>query len=306
MGSEICSSYPDLQANPDIYGTGVLIGFVVTGYITYLCCVAKTVVDHRSPKSRNIDRFKRLSFALSSTITAFSDQQVLTGISLLVAGTTQIPYGLSIYYWKRLANLAWLSATTHLVTLTSLRTSHSWGLFNLRIRVMRAVLMGVLIIMIAAAMWPIGYSMTLDEGFMLPKNFPVWCLYYPSVSPNTPELSKYNFLWFLANVSVLIIGYLTRIRLLFFENFSIWHSLLRVPKDQPKMFIELWLSKFRGSPSRNLRNPFFRWTSVVFYKCAQAVYALVIVGKSVGSSMVWEVCNIVLGADMTKQVSHRS
>jgi hypothetical protein len=180
------------------------------------------VLDHIASKPRNIDQFKRLSFALSSTITAFSDQQVLMGISLVAAGITQIPYGFPIYYWERLANLAWLSAITHLVTLTSLRISRSWGLFNLRIRVMRAVLMGILIVMIAAAMWPIGYLMTPDKGSMLPKNFPVRCLYYSSVSPITPELSKYNLPWFLANVSVLIIGYLTRIRLVFFENFSIW------------------------------------------------------------------------------------
>jgi hypothetical protein len=268
--------------------------------MTYLCCVAKTVVDHRASKSGNIDQFKRLSFALSSTITAFSDQQILTGISLLVAGITQIPYGFPIYYWERLVNLAWLSAITHVVTLTSLRTSHSWGLFNLRVRIMRAVLMGILIVMIAAAMWPVGYMMTLDKGSSLPKNFPVWCLYNPSVSPEKPEFPEYNLLWFLANLSVLILGYLTRIHLLFFENFSIWHSLLRVPKDQPKMFIELWLSKFRGSPSKDFRNPFYRCISVVFYKCAQAVYALVIIGKNVGSSMVWEVCNVVLEADMTE------
>jgi hypothetical protein len=50
-----------------------------------------------------------------------SDFQLLTGLSVLVSGYTQLRCGLAIYHWERILNLAWFSAITHLCCLTFLR-----------------------------------------------------------------------------------------------------------------------------------------------------------------------------------------
>lgn len=50
-----------------------------------------------------------------------SDLQIVTGLSLLVSGLTQLRCGLSAYHWLFITYLAWFSTLTHLACLTLLR-----------------------------------------------------------------------------------------------------------------------------------------------------------------------------------------
>lgn len=116
----------------------------MSAYITLILCIAKYFIDHDATKhavdrlfldgarkllGRSVLQSKTIQ-ALSSdywndilrnTVIAFSDQQAVTSIALLIGGISQFQYGLSSYHWQNIVNLAWFSSVTHLTTLTTLR-----------------------------------------------------------------------------------------------------------------------------------------------------------------------------------------
>jgi hypothetical protein len=86
-------------------------------------------------------------------ILAMSDAQIVTGISILAGGFSQLNCGLSIFHWHMVVRLAWFSSVTHLTTLTFLRRYiHD----NHAIRMLRLVLMLALMLMLAVALIPTG------------------------------------------------------------------------------------------------------------------------------------------------------
>jgi hypothetical protein len=186
---------------------------------------------------------------------------------------------------------------------------------------MRVTLMGILIVMIIIAMWPMSFILDA-ESFHIPVSLdgkptavPIWCLYHPKISwtvlwhpgqgvsgtvplkeitniisKNHGPYAHFNTGWFLVTTSVLVVGYITRIQLLFFEDFTIWHTLLRAPKDQPSKLVETILSKLRDYRPVQRKQPLLRGMVVLAYKLAYALYAFVIIWKDVHSSVLWEVC----------------
>ncbi|KAH9875380.1 hypothetical protein J1614_004872 [Plenodomus biglobosus] len=96
----------------------------------------------------------------SSTVRAFtkcvllmSDIQILTGLSILTSGYTQLHCGLSVYHWQILVYLTWFCSLTHLSCLTFLRThlhNHPGE------RWWRLIAMGLLVAMLIAALLPTG------------------------------------------------------------------------------------------------------------------------------------------------------
>ena len=83
--------------------------FAVTGYDKGLEDNDKSR-DARKHRSKGLERF----------ILALSDQQLVTGLAILIAGFVS-PCSMSIYHFKIIAALAWFSSTTHLSTLAVLR-----------------------------------------------------------------------------------------------------------------------------------------------------------------------------------------
>ena len=83
----------------------------------------------------------------------FSDQQVVTGLALLLSGYSQLSSGLSVYHWQIIIYLAWFSSLTHMTTLTILRQlfhdSHE-------VRIWRLVLMSLMIVMLCIGLLPTG------------------------------------------------------------------------------------------------------------------------------------------------------
>ncbi|KFY82344.1 hypothetical protein V500_10610 [Pseudogymnoascus sp. VKM F-4518 (FW-2643)] len=93
-------------------------------------------------------------------ILAMSDAQIVTGLSILIGGFSQINFGLSIFHWHMVVRLAWFSSVTHLTTLTFLRRYiHD----NRVVRILRLVLMLVLMIMLAVALIPTGGECGLEN-----------------------------------------------------------------------------------------------------------------------------------------------
>jgi hypothetical protein len=82
-----------------------------------------------------------------------SDLQILTGLSILISGYSQLRCGLSVYHWQILVYLTWFCSLTHLSCLTFLRNH----LYNHRgERLWRLIGMGALITMLIAALLPTG------------------------------------------------------------------------------------------------------------------------------------------------------
>lgn len=83
-----------------------------------------------------------------------SDFQLVTGLSILISGFTQLDTGISAYHWQRLVQLAWFSSITHLCCLTALRNyfkRNTLGYF------WRLPGMVILVIMLIVALIPTGH-----------------------------------------------------------------------------------------------------------------------------------------------------
>jgi hypothetical protein len=77
-----------------------------------------------------------------------SDLQLLTGLSILISGYTQLHCGLSAYHWQKIVDLAWFASTIHLCRLTFLR---NYLCDRKAERIWRLSAMGVLVLMLIVA-----------------------------------------------------------------------------------------------------------------------------------------------------------
>ena len=107
-------------------------------------------------------------------VLSFSDQQIFTGLAILISGYVQIGCrGLAVYHWQIVVDLVFFSSVTHLTTLTCLRTYFQTR--NL-LRTIRLIFMGVLATMLGCALWSTGYLN--GQIFGVKATFPAWCLYH--------------------------------------------------------------------------------------------------------------------------------
>lgn len=58
---------------------------------------------------------------LYQVVLAMSDQQLVTGLSIMISAYSRLDCGISVYHWKLITTLAWFSSATHLATLLFLR-----------------------------------------------------------------------------------------------------------------------------------------------------------------------------------------
>ncbi|KAK0113060.1 ADP-ribosylation factor GTPase activating protein, ER-Golgi transport [Cadophora gregata] len=213
----------------------------------------------------------------------FSDQQVITGISIIVGGVSQLQWGISIYHWQSVVNFAWLSTITHIMTLSVLRNEIR---ANKTIRFVRFVAIGILIMTLISVSYPIGYTSSPDmyPDRSLASGFPAWCLYenllYPNSSGAKPE---YNWLYFVVAATFLGFSYVTRVSLLY-SNTGFIHGVLHIPKNQPSTYIESKLSilKERQNERRKVRY-------YIIFRVLESLYMLVVCGSSLYRSQVFEV-----------------
>jgi len=65
---------------------------------------------------------RKVEKKIEKILLGFSDQQLMTGIGMLVVAFAGLPNGaISIYHFQLAVDTAWFSANTHLITLTALR-----------------------------------------------------------------------------------------------------------------------------------------------------------------------------------------
>lgn len=106
-----------------------------------------------------------------------SDQQLVTGLSIIISGYSRLHCDISFYHWEMITLLAWFSSATHLATLLFLRR---YLQRNRLVWYVRVFLMTSLVVMLAVAIVPTeNMSIYLDQFKM-----PAWCAF----SPTDPEM----------------------------------------------------------------------------------------------------------------------
>jgi hypothetical protein len=280
-----------------------------------LCCLAKYRLDLYQKKATGTraKQLSRWSFALENAIVSFSDQQLVTGISIIIGGLQQLQWGLAIYHFQEVGNLAWFSTMTHILTLTVLRQKMQLK-SSLVVKSLRIILMGCLVVLLACVMAPLGY-ISSAYGFYglgnlgyeddqiqgpIPAEFPAWCLYHPSIEwdgedglpiLNTGSLG-YNKTYIAFTLGVIIYGYTSRVLLLFPGLVS--ESFLRIPPGQPWVSFELVLEKLKTRSDRTLARAthtatFITTVARLTHGFLYSLYVLILSGKDVYGSKPWEV-----------------
>ncbi|KAK2058239.1 hypothetical protein LY76DRAFT_63889 [Colletotrichum caudatum] len=186
---EDCSAQPcELQANADVAGIGVLIGFLATGWLAVLivifryCLAFDPTADpfadskqgrrhsrRRATKPNALDvkiigmskgLRRRLGhhtywdMALSRILLQLCDVQLLTGLGILFSSFFSLAGYMSAYHWQIITYLAWFSNLTHAACLTALREYFHHHQME---RNCRMILMLVLLAGLVTAIVPTGY-----------------------------------------------------------------------------------------------------------------------------------------------------
>lgn len=218
------------------------MAFLGTAYITFICCASKEIIDYKRLVPRAVPLLDKWSSALGGVVVGLSDQQIITGISIIIAGLTQLQRGIGAYQWQPVVNLAWFSAMTHLLKLTTLRNEVR---SSMPLRLLRILGIGILILMLICALGPVGYITATEPP---PQGFSAWCLYQLPLTWSKVSLQgtnsnhgldkwDYNWVYVVFTAVLLIYSFCTNVILLS-HNITISHHLLRVPRGQPCLLLE--------------------------------------------------------------------
>lgn len=111
---------------------------------------------------------------LEKVTLAFSDQQVITGLALLLAGFSQLSCnGINAYHWQTMIFTVWFSSLTHIATLATLRDYFQKQ--NKKARFGRVILMSATLGLLLAALFP-----TANIYFQALPGVPAQCFYHTS------------------------------------------------------------------------------------------------------------------------------
>jgi len=161
---------------------------------------------------------------------SFSDQQLITGISIIIGGVSQLSSGLSVYHWFSVINLAWFSSVTHLLTITVLRSENSRRKLITKLRVVGMSILAVMLISIIA---PIGTLVSYQNR--IPIEFPAWCLYHGEMdwkSGHERIGKSYNWLYQIFAIGFLLYSLFTGFRVLLFKGSFRKNSKISKPCQQ--------------------------------------------------------------------------
>jgi hypothetical protein len=155
------------------------LSFIATAYLVLLLAViayfkgflpgqylrrTDRLVLHANSRNEN-SRWREI---FESVTLSLSDQQLVTGLAILIAGYYEmLNNDLSVYHWNIVVNLAWMSSAVHIATLTLLRDVLNKGRTLRNIRVAGMLLLSLLL---TTAMWPLRRT-------QVPWGTPVRCLW---------------------------------------------------------------------------------------------------------------------------------
>ena len=222
---------------------------------------------------------KKWSEPLRKAVLAFSDQQSITGIAILVSGYIQLDscQPMTVYNWQITVDLAWFSSITHLTTLTCLR---SYFQQRPALRIWRLSCMAI-----NAAILTIALSSTGWE--YVSPNLPAICLYRLK-DINTTDLKFrpiYNSFYIAITASFLAFSYLARVIQFYPKAQANFQDFLR---NRPSTIYNRWLNNVRGRALHSSRKP-VRICFVITYRILLTQYYATKAVVDLFTSMLWEV-----------------
>ncbi len=297
---------PAFVPNPDIAGIGVLVGFLVTAYLTFLFvviyyltrCVEETFtneIDKMVLAKCSLGKYSRsvprLELTLRRAVLMFSDQQVVTGIALLSSGYAQLKSGLGTYHWQILVYLAWFSSLTHLATLTVLR---KYFRDNLAARLWRSIFMLVTVTMLGVALLPTGDTAWLTGVWLAGDDttniraIPALCFFRRLVSQNPDQRYIIDFFStypMIISLFVLFSGYLMRLIKLSDNATDFSRSWIRAKPSHK-------ISSLRDSALKRVARPFPKILNshwVFAYVLLETLHLFLRAMFDIYESMLWEI-----------------
>ena len=139
-----------------------------------------------------------------------SDLQIVTGLSILISGYTQLPQGLSSFHWMVIVDLAWFSSLTHLACLTLLRNhlyNHSMQ------RIWRLLCMAVLVILLTVALsFTGGYDWTSSHRSNYIYKGTAFNVIRPAMChPSSSTRSSVTYYAMVFSILLVVFGFVARI-----------------------------------------------------------------------------------------------
>ncbi|KAK4206165.1 hypothetical protein QBC37DRAFT_329282 [Rhypophila decipiens] len=276
-----CANRPcQVQANGDIGGIGVILGFAITAWLVVGLVIAyyvmvydcsldafrgkddfETVAAEPNPVDRvflsavrkwqfldysqaTVETKKNINKICNKCVVGFADIQIMTGIAILISGIRPTICGLQAYHWQIIVHLAWFSSITHLSALSFLR---HYLINRRREYYIRGILMAVLAGLLAVA---VGFTGHFDwdrpdsGGRVAPSDF-ARCVFIGKMDHGTLAFESMIF-------DLLLIGYGYTIRLL-----KTWKKANNWPVTASKYLRESSSSKLQdwrpGDKSRTAR-----------------------------------------------------
>lgn len=198
-----------------------------------------------------------------------SDQQLISGLALLVSSITQLKNEITAYHWQMTIYLVWFSSFTHLATLTMLR---GYMRDNTFLRSMRLFLMAAIVGLLVFALYP-----TLNANWEAHVGTPARCFFYSDTVMGSSQLAS-----FILSILILLSGYLARVIKLFtwgsikarYYLRTIWGAYANT------LLMKLYISKSTGNLKWRFAIPY--WTILPFIIIVRSCSDLFM-------SMIWEV-----------------
>ena len=274
------------------------IGFLATAYMTLSIVCLYYFVNYVPKEFMNRIDQGILSFlwrkarsqpshiwepTLRRAVLTFSDQQIVTGLAILIGGYAQLPYGLSSYHWQIVVYLAWFSSVTHLTTLTFLRR---YFRENPEARLWRTLLMFSMVSLLVIALIPTGdggwYLANVNNKFR--SGIPALCYFkrLSSQPPNRFTFDASQSLSMMLSQFLLFLSYVGRL-VKVFSSLSVLTSLWI--KEKPKSILTEALRKSMMQAGRPGASCLHRTTSLVYESVLVFAKACI----NVYESTLWEV-----------------
>ncbi|KAJ5156839.1 hypothetical protein N7492_009642 [Penicillium capsulatum] len=249
-----------IEIDNDITGIGVIIGYVATAGIVVMIIIVHYLLSFEprldpfrknspnlnvefldrpnpvdelllrpirractrifGPHRTTIEAHSQLEQALIKCMLSMSDIQIITGISILVSGASQLQQYLSCYQWQVVVYLAWFSSLTHLSGLTLLR---NYLYHRPAQRVWRLCSMLVLIIMLVFALIPtVNYQWVQrsdsSSAFVPGLADYAWCYLNPTNHHLNPghtgtqyQYTKQAVFAVVLSILLLVLGFMARL-----------------------------------------------------------------------------------------------
>ncbi|OJJ05253.1 hypothetical protein ASPVEDRAFT_837388 [Aspergillus versicolor CBS 583.65] len=282
-----------LEPDPDISGIGVLAASLGTAWLTLVCLAVHYVAVQVEPSSNLLDSSlqgavrralrwnssRDWSRPLRTLILAISDQQLVTGLAMLIGAFSQLNCGISFYHWQVATTLAWFASITHLATLPFLQEFLQSHKLLLCLRVM---LMSGVAIMLAIAL--------LRSG---DRDAPAMCGSVANGSDPVGDWISQDGVYTILSEVILLGTLVTRLLRMLSHTSHVGMRILRVVRAKWLASI-VWLCKRLQARSK-FTAAFTLWVPVLSLSVLVSVQALLDFWRSRTWELLWLLFSLIWG-----------